>query len=332
MIPAYHLTNLSFSYGDKPVLEVTDMKIPAGEIVAVTGPNGSGKTTLLHLLAFIFRPRTGEVRFFGEKGGEENLLSHRRRVGLLLQQPYLFKTTVIENVVWGLRARGVPSGPARERARAALEQVGLSGFETRRARALSGGETQAVALARALVLDPEVLLLDEPSNHLDSARVRRTEEIFLEANRRYGKTVIFTTHDPLQGAALSDRVLSIFRGKPVQSASENLFKGRVLADGTRFDTGGILIPLSSSAGAGSHVAIDPNRITLCREDLDARGPNSLTGRVVGLHEESGKIRVEVAAGERIQVLVAGGAWNDRPLELGQRVRLDIEEDAVTVLP
>ncbi len=332
MIPAYHVTDLSFSYGNGPALEVTDMKVPAGEIVAIVGPNGSGKTTLLHLLAFIFQPQAGTIRFFGDKSGKGNLLSFRRRVGLLLQQPYLFRTTVLENVMWGLKVRGVPTRLAREKAAEALKQVDLAGFEERRARSLSGGESQAVALARALVLEPEVLLLDEPSNHLDRARVQRTEEIFIEANRRYGKTVLFTTHDLVQGRKLADHVLSIFHGKPASSSSENLFQGRVLGDGAHFDTGGLVIPLSSAATTGSYVSIDPTKITLLRDDFDGAEQNALVGRVVGLHEENGKIRVEVAAGEKIHVLVDGGAWLGRPFELGQRVRLRLDENAVTVLP
>jgi tungstate transport system ATP-binding protein len=332
MIPAYHVTDLSFSYGRGPALEVPDMKVPAGEIVAIVGPNGSGKTTLLHLLAFIFQPQAGTVRFFGDKSSKGNVLSFRRRVGLLLQQPYLFSTTVLENVMWGLKVRGVPTQLARERAVAALNQVNLSGFEGRRARSLSGGESQAVALARALVLEPEVLLLDEPSNHLDRARVQRTEEIFLEANRRHGKTVLFTTHDLLQGRKLADRVLSIFRGKPAPSSSENLFQGRILADGVHFDTGALVIPLSSPATGGSYVSIDPSKITLLRDDFDGPDQSALVGRVVGLHEENGKIRVEVSAGERIHVLVDGAGWVGQPFELGQRVRLGLDENAVTVFP
>jgi tungstate transport system ATP-binding protein len=213
MTPAYSLKDLTFSYQDRPVLEVDRLEIPAGEIVALVGPNGSGKTTLLHNLAFIETPQRGLISFFGTTACKENLLSFRRRVGLLLQNPYLFHTSVLSNVLWGLQVRGVPRRTGRKAARAALETVGLRGFEDRYARSLSGGEAQRVALARALVLEPEVLLLDEPANHMDRESVQRTGETVLELNSKRGTTIILTSHDIMQVQALARRVICLADGK-----------------------------------------------------------------------------------------------------------------------
>ncbi len=131
MTLAYSLKDLTFSYQSRPVLEIDRLEIPAGEIVALVGPNGSGKTTLLHNLAFVETPQHGLILFFGAAACKEHLLSFRRRVGLLLQNPYLFHASVLSNVLWGLQVRGVPRRAGRKAARAALETVGLAGFEDR---------------------------------------------------------------------------------------------------------------------------------------------------------------------------------------------------------
>ncbi len=214
MKQAYQLQEIIFGYNQAPVLTIEDLDIVPGELVALVGPNGAGKTTLLHLLAFIATPQNGEIFFFGERSGKSNVISFRRRVGLLLQNPFLFRTSVLSNITWGLRLRGVPRRKRRPMAEEALDMVGLAGFEDREASALSGGEAQRVALARALVIDPEVLLLDEPTNHMDQMSVERIEETVQQMNRSLGKTVIFSSHDPQERERLApDRVISIVAGK-----------------------------------------------------------------------------------------------------------------------
>jgi len=210
---AYVVEDLVFSYGKHPVLTVEKLEIPPGKIIALVGPNGSGKTTLLHVLAFLLIPHQGRVFFFGDGSTKKNLLPFRRRVGLLLQNPYLFRTSVLANVLSGLKIRGMRGDRARRLALAALDRVGLSGFEHRSAGSLSGGESQRVALARALVLEPDVFLLDEPSNHMDRESIRRTEEIVRELNSEQGKTIILTTHNLAMIEKIVDRVLHLSEGK-----------------------------------------------------------------------------------------------------------------------
>ena len=126
MNPAYMVEEIAFSYGERRVLDLGEIAIPAGEIAAIVGPNGSGKTTLLHLLAFVERPQTGTISFFGEAAGPKNVLAFRRRVGLLLQDPYLFHMSVLANIMWGLKVRGISERKGREIARQALEAVDLA--------------------------------------------------------------------------------------------------------------------------------------------------------------------------------------------------------------
>ncbi len=210
---AYCLDEVSFTYGTSMVLSVERLEVQPGEVVAVVGPNGSGKTTLLHLLAFVEPPASGRIRFFGEECSAARRLGFRRRVGLLTQSPFLFRGTVMDNVQWGLKIRGVPAARRRERALEALRSVGLDGFEGRRARALSGGEAQRTALARILVLEPDVLLLDEPGNHLDRESILLTERIVANRNRNKRTTVIFVSHRPSDVDSLAQRVLHLDQGR-----------------------------------------------------------------------------------------------------------------------
>ncbi len=325
---AYNIERLEFCYGSYPVLSLDKLEIFAGEIAALVGPNGSGKTTLLHLLAFVETPTNGGISFFGEKSTRKNLLSFRRRVGLLLQKPYLFHTTVLANVLWGLNLRGISGPKAKKSALAALDRVELTGFENRRASALSGGEAQRVALARALVLEPDVLLLDEPFTHMDQQSVQRTEDIVAGLNRDRGATVVFTTHNPSSVQHLAHRILHLFRGRLAAGSPDNLFKGELSDNGTVFDTGRIKVNLPQPVQKGNCLSVDSSKIILSANSSQTKGPNLFQGKIVSLTEENGQIRFEVLAGERFQVRVkAAHAGNYR---LGQPVTLLLDAEAVSI--
>jgi tungstate transport system ATP-binding protein len=191
---AYEIKNLEFGYNEDAIVSIKSLSIEAGSVIGLAGPNGSGKTTLLSLLAFLNDPWSGSLKFFDEESHGLDKISLRRRVGLLLQHPYMFSTTVMANLTWGLRLRGASKSHSVEKAREALKWVGLEGFEGRDARSLSGGETQRVALARSLVLEPEVLLLDEHANHMDKQSVDRVEQVVMDRNKEMGVTVLFAGH------------------------------------------------------------------------------------------------------------------------------------------
>jgi tungstate transport system ATP-binding protein len=180
------------------------------------GPTGAGKSTLLRLLAGLEPPTAGELRFGACSAGGRGLpLDVRRRVTLVFQRPLLLAGTVRANVEYGLRLRGL--GGRGSRARAALDRLGLGELGSRSAHTLSGGETQLVALARALVLEPDVLLLDEPTAHLDPARVARVEDVVRDFHRR-GATVVWATHNLLQARRVARRVALLLDGRLVEVA------------------------------------------------------------------------------------------------------------------
>ncbi len=331
MKTAYELDNVSFSYGGPPVLVIDHLEIAAGEVIALVGPNGAGKTTLLHLFALLLTPQTGDIFFFGSKISADSLLSLRRRVGLLLQNPYLFNMSVLGNLLWGLRIRGISKSKSRMLCLNALSRVGLSGFETRHVRTLSGGESQRVALARAIVLDPDVLLLDEPATHMDRESIERTEQIVLEMNETQGKTVVMTTHHPSQVLGITHKFLHIVQGSCCSAASENLFTGGITANGTIFDTGRIRVHLSDSSVCGSHLSIDPSLLTLSTKKPEREPTNLFEGTIVALSEENGSVRVQVQAGERFQILIKGNSTDVRDLRLGKTVWITFGNEAVQTL-
>lgn len=332
MTRAYLLENVSFSYNGAPALIIDRLEIAKGEVVALVGPNGAGKSTLLNQLAFVERPATGTISFFGEASTSGNLIAFRRRVALLLQQPYLFHTSVLSNITWGLKIRGISRDRARTMAMDALDRVGLDGFENRRAVSLSGGETQRVALARALVLDPEVLLLDEPSNNLDKESLERTEEVISRLNRDYGRTVVFSTHNLSRWICLAHRIVSLHQGRVMPAPSDNTFLGQLQERGTLFSTGRLSFQLAHSQTCGTRVMIDPWNITVSVCQPQVACPNTFEGRIVALSEENGHIRLEIDAGERFYVRMSHGTWEDLGLHFGRNVWLTVEEKSISVLP
>jgi ABC-type Fe3+/spermidine/putrescine transport system ATPase subunit len=198
----------------REVLAIDDLAIESGERLGVLGPNGAGKTTLLRLLAGVEAPTAGRISLAGTDGH----LDRRRRLAYTAQRPTLMTMSVQRNVELPLRFRGVPRGARRSAARAALARVGAEHLADRPARALSHGEAQRVSLARALVCEPEALLLDEPAAALDAtARAGFLADLdtALAADPR---AVVHVSHRPTDLLGRSDRMLVLYDGRVVQIA------------------------------------------------------------------------------------------------------------------
>jgi tungstate transport system ATP-binding protein len=212
----YHLNAVRKSYGQRTVLAIDDLALAAGRLYTLTGANGSGKTTLLTLLALLAPPSAGELIFNGKpvRWTNAELLPLRRQVTLLHQSPYLFNGSVFSNVAFGLKMRGIRGEEKQRRVEKTLGLVGLSEFGNRRARELSGGECQRVAMARALALEPKVLLLDEPLANVDRATCDILEQVIVSLPDR-GTTVIMTTHDPEHPNRLGGEQIHLVAGELV---------------------------------------------------------------------------------------------------------------------
>ena len=221
MISHYQLTGITKYYGDKVALDLEELTILPRHIYVLTGANGSGKSTLLNILAFLSKPERGEIKFDGKRVEWRNteLQALRRKVTLLHQSPYLFSGTVSGNIAYGLKLRGVKDGLLKERVSEALGLVFLAGFEKRNVRQLSGGEARRVALARALALQPEVLLFDEPLANLDEVSAAVVDEI-IAALPNQGTTVVMATHDPQQAGRLGGTTVHLVDNRLDRSPTE----------------------------------------------------------------------------------------------------------------
>ncbi len=200
------------------VVKGINLVVPTGTLTTLLGPSGCGKTTTLRLIAGLESPSAGQVLIAGQD--VTTLGAAERNVSMVFQSYALFPhLDVLDNVRYGLRAMRVPETQARDRARTALELVGLSGYEGRSTAELSGGQQQRVALARSLVLEPQVLLFDEPLSNLD-ARLRRSMRDEIRAlQQRLGLTVAYVTHDQSEALAVSDQIIVMEAGRIAQAGT-----------------------------------------------------------------------------------------------------------------
>jgi len=354
MKPIVDLRGVSKRYGGILALDRVDLRVKRGEIFTVLGPNGAGKTTLLRIIAGIEHPDAGEIYFGGELVNESKLVEVRRRCTMVFQNTTLFNTTVFNNVAYGLKVRGFSAREIRERVRAALDTVKLNGFEGRRARTLSGGEQQRVSLARALVLETELLLLDEPTANLDPKNVSIIEEVISWLNKQQGTTIIMASHNMFQVEALTDRVAFLIQGRIqevrriqdlFESPSEhlasfarldNVFVGasRVSDNGSSLiDLGNGLVFKASTRTSGNVVVrIDSKDIILSKKPFVSNATNSFEGRLVEIADFGATVKLKVdVARKQFTVQMTKHSFTEMGLNLGQRVFLSFKASSVKVV-
>lgn len=323
------LKSLSVAFGDAVAIRPTDLAVEGGELLALLGPSGSGKTALLRALAGFVAPTFGRVLI----GGEDvtDLPPGRRPTALVFPGLALFPAmSVAENVAFGLEARGLPRAARRARADELLALAGLSGFADRRPDDLAGDQRPRLAVARALAVEPSVLLLDDPLTGLDPDRRRALRTDLRELQRRIGVTVFWATPDPIEALAIADRVAVVDAGTLVQVdapdlvyarpatpfvarfvGAQNVLPGRVVAIGRDHVAVETAVGRVSATGPGPlevgapvEVMVRPERLLLDverrardRADLDPAGWNALRGDLVGRTLEGPDIAYEFRVGE-----------------------------------
>ena len=221
MEPVFALKDVKKSYGGRLVVDIDQLEVNDGEIMAIFGPSGAGKSTLLRLLNFLEYPDEGRVAYTGQVSGPGMELGLRRQVTTVFQRPALLHASVEENIAYGLRLRGTDG--IHDKVQEALRRMGLGRLRRAAARSLSGGEAQRVALARALVLEPCVLLLDEPTANLDPYNVSLIEEVVRQINHERQTTVVLVTHNIFQARRLAGRVGLLLNGRLVELAETHAF-------------------------------------------------------------------------------------------------------------
>ena len=213
MTLGFNASHIGKKYNGDQILKDCSFSFSEQGIYVLTGANGCGKSTFLRICTLIEEPDSGEINYFFDGSVLRKNLELKRRITLVLPKVGVFNTTVFKNVAYGLRIRGIRGPEAEERVAKALEFVELGHKTMQSALSLSSGETQRLGIARALVIKPEVLFLDEPTASVDQKNTRIIEDIILNMKRDSMATVVITTHDKEQAARLADYLLVMNDGK-----------------------------------------------------------------------------------------------------------------------
>jgi iron(III) transport system ATP-binding protein len=336
-------------YGRSTAVDGVSFTVASGTLTTLLGPSGCGKTTVLRMIAGLETASEGTILIDNED--VTALSATERDVSMVFQSYALFPhMSVLENVCYGLRRSGIDKATAATRGREALLQVGLEGFDQRQPSELSGGQQQRVAVARALVLQPSVMLFDEPLSNLDARLRRQMREEIRELQQRLRLTVVYVTHDQQEALAVSDRIIVMNRGRIEQDgAPRDLYErpatafvanfmgesNRVRGVVRRLDEAqvavkvgdaDIIMPTGGAKAGETDIAVRPETITVDT----APGPKgSLPGRVVkatyvGTHME---YTVETAAG----TLFAICPKVERPQAIGDQVALTLAPRGILIV-
>ena len=347
------LKGVTKSYGEVTALDDVSLEIREKEIYTVLGPNGSGKTTMLRIMASIDKPTSGDVFLGGEKIDDNNRSQARRRSTMVFQKTALFNTTVYKNIAYGLKLRGCSKKETEEKVREALSLVKLRGYEKRPAKKLSGGEQQRVSLARTLVLNTELLLLDEPTANLDPKNVSVIEETISRVNREYDTTIVMATHNMFQAETLTNRVAlllggkiaqvgtpqEIFRGPSENLASfarlENVFSGtsRILREGTSvIDVDrGMRIEAALRKSGKVTVFVRPEDIILSKKPVTSSARNVFEGKIVEISDFGPVVKLRVDAGKEFVVQITKRSFVEMRLNVGSTVFLTFKASSVHLI-
>ncbi len=356
--PVLELVGVTVRYGGAVAVEVDRLEVLEGEILVVIGPNGSGKSTLLRTLGLLETPATGAIRFKGEPVDARRVLAVRRHMASVFQDPLLIDATVFQNAALGLGFRRVPRADLAPRVQPWLDRLGIGHLGERRARTLSGGEAQRTALARALVLQPALLLLDEPFAALDQP-TRETLIVELGRILRHDRiTTVMVTHDRSEAMTLGDRVAVLMAGRiqqidetarlfqsPISEVVarfvgvETIVDGKVIRaeDGlVSLDAGGQTVEVAAAAQPGDRVrfCLRPEDVALAiPEQITGGSPgNHLSGTVISLQPQGVHVRVTVDCGFPLMALITRRSVEDMRLVAGSPVVAIFKAIAAHVLP
>src|SRR5437762_5192109 len=299
------LVGVRHCYGGRMVLDLERFALPPGALIAMVGPNGSGKSTLLRLLALLDRPTDGEVRVDGEPGcagppRSRPTAAARRRVTLVEQRPVLFRGTVRENLGYGLVVRGVRRIEVNRVVDNVAARFGIAPLLERHRHQLSEGEVQRVAVARALAVEPEVLLLDEPASSADRAAAQTLYGALAEERRRRPLAICLASHQLEDAYRWADDVRALAEGKLSPVTPENLFRVELPNAGGDLKhvcVGTIEIAAATDKTGPAILAVPPTDIFVSREPLASSARNVFTGRVTRLtHQRPGAVLVTADVG------------------------------------
>lgn len=338
----YELEAVTRVFGERTVLDIPELTISEGRIYTLIGPNGAGKTTLFNLLSFLDIPSSGKLKFRGEsvRYMEKHLLPLRRRVVLIDQYPILFTGTVWKNLDFGLNIRKIEKKKRRPMIEEALELVGMQDFYRAEAHKLSGGETKRVALARALIVEPEVLLCDEPTANVDMENLEIILGILERINSERKISIIFATHSLSQAQRLAHHTLVLKNGRLSNLPRENVYTatagqvkdGRIICS-LQNDLRLFLAADGLTGSAGRlNLFLDPERIVLAKEKFaENRHENSFSGVVLMTAADGEQVRIRVDIGVQVNVLMSCSQYQKTLPTIGEKVVLLLDDKAISIV-
>jgi molybdate transport system ATP-binding protein len=330
------------------------LRVEGGRLVALLGPNGAGKTSLLRAIAGLLPMAGGRVvvddQVLQDSETGAAVPTERRPIGFVFQDYLLFPhLDVLENVAFGLRARGMARAQARSAAQSWIEKMGLGPYADARPGELSGGQAQRIALARALAIEPKLLLLDEPLAALDAgarAEVRHDLKRHLSS---FPGTHLLVTHDPLDAVVLAERLLIMEHGRIVQEGTMkelrthprsfyvadlvgiNLYRGTARGDCVDLDVGGRMIVPNAGLGAVFAV-VHPRAVAVHRKRPEGSPRNVWSGRITALETEGERVRARIEGLIPVVAEITPRAAEDLGLRRGDEVWVSVKASEVTVYP
>jgi len=332
------LQNLTINYDTKPIIRNLSLTINDGELVSLLGPSGVGKTTILKAIAGLLQPTSGRIFINGEP--VDHLPAEKRDAVLIFQKPLLFPfLNVAQNIGFGLKMAKTKGWDAGKKVDKIAHITGLDSLQTRKVHQLSGGQQQRVALARGLVLEPSVLLLDEPLSNLDAELRQQMRELIQKVQTQTRTTMLFVTHDQSEAFAISDRVCVLLEGSLRQTGPPtelfyhpadpdvarffgcmNFISGKIC--NSVFDSDFIRCATSLADSPEAGAVIRPEDIVL---SSDGTGQGTV-GRIVQIQFEGSTTRITIAVGN-----VTFTALSLRPdIQLNQSIRLHFPPDRLHI--
>lgn len=347
------------NFGEKEVLKEVSFTINRGEIFTFIGPSGSGKTTVLRLIDMLERPTTGGIFIEGTDVSsirDRDRITVRRKMSMVFQKPSPLRGTVFDNVAVGLRFRHIAEEEIRARVPEALDLVGLGEYQERKATTLSGGEMQRVAIARAIATKPDILLLDEPTANLDPVSTEKIESLVSALQKRFGITVVLSTHDMVQGQRLADRMAVMIDGRigqigtskeifyqPMNRAVahmvgvENILEGTVAQNElglASIDINGMSIIATTPFLPGTPVTVymRPEDITFhVKDGAGSSARNELLGTIRKILPIGPMVRMKVDAGIPLVAVITQRSYEELGLGPGVTTGLAFKASAIHVV-
>lgn len=356
---ALEARELTVVLGGKKIVDVPEFHVRANEVMMIIGPNGSGKSTMLLSLALLLKKQSGTIYYRGVPvHTSSEILAQRRRLAAVLQEPLLLNSSVMENVTLGMRLRGFEHHTLRQRAEKWLERFGVAPLARRQARTLSGGEARRVSLARAFVLEPEVMFLDEPFIALDSPTRQGLLEDFESVVRETKNTIVMVTHDRNEALVLGDRVAVIMGGSirqcgtpqeifssPVDEQVATFVEAGNILRGTvtdqqkgiaTVDVEGVPVYMASDLPRGTDITAymhyEDVTVYASVENVVSSARNRLEGKVVRSFITGSQMKVFIDCGFILTALITRRSWDELGLEVGKRVMTSFKASALHPVP